>query len=158
MSTELYLKHITPEQLNQLHKYGLAVNLDNLYEQIAEDMESWLLLDEHILGFMRRQDLKPSVLYIAVMAGSTFADSAEREDFPRFFSAEEVQNLAQALHRVSAKDLQTRFEAMREEVGGVSIDGTDEQAFARLQDRFQAVAAHYKAAAQQGKAMLLLLF
>ncbi len=158
MSTELYLKHITPEQLNQLHKYGLAVNLDNLYEQIADDLESWLLLDEHILAFMSRQDLKPSVLYIAVLAGNPFADSAEREDFPRFFTADEVQDLAQALNRVSAKDLQTRFEAMREEVGGTSINGTDDEAFARLQDRFQAVAAHYQAAAQQGKAMLLLLF
>lgn len=158
MSTELYLKHIALDQLEVLQQQGLAGTLDDLYEQLSEDPDSWLLLDEHILGFMYFQDPEPPVLERAVMGGTAFADSAEREDYPRFFGPDDVRAVAEALDAVSDQALATRFEETRDVFGGLSVGGTDAQAQARLQSRFQEVRAHYRTAAQQGNAMLLLLY
>lgn len=158
MGTELYLKQISPNQLDQLHEHGLAMHLSNLYEQLSTDRDTWLLLDEHILGFMDYSQPEHPILFQAVMGGTAFVDSAGRDDYPRFFTPDEVKSIAQSLGNVSNEELQARFDATRDIFGSVCIGGTDEQAFARLRQRFQEAVDHYREAAQNGNAMLLLLY
>jgi hypothetical protein len=180
MGVELYLKHIIPEQLAQMQEQGVASVLDGLYEQMGTQNHTWLLLDEHILGFMRHENPKHDLLYSVVMGGTSFPDSMGRDDYPRFFSVDEVKSLAQALENVTDDELASRFQATRDLFGAVSqewLDSvpplvresmlaharktgmeTDEQALARLQAGVKAVAQHYRQAAQSGSAMLLLLY
>jgi hypothetical protein len=158
MGTELFLKHIPPDQLDCLQNHGLAANLDNLYETLPTERDSWLLLDEHILGFMYFQQPEHAVLFKAVMRGTPFSDSAGREDYPCFFTPEEVKRVSQALNAVTDEEMLARFDATKEIFGGISVGGTDEDAFARIKRRFREIVDYYRDAAQNGNAMLLLLY
>lgn len=180
MGVELYLKHISPDQLAQMQAQGIASVLDGLYQNLETDRTGWLLLDEHLLGFMRHENPKHDLLEKVVSRGTAFPDSPGRDDYPRFFSPDEVKSLAEALENVTDNELETRFQATRDLFGAISQDWldsvpplvresmlaharetgmvTDEQALARLQAGVKAVAQHYREAAENGAAMLLLLY
>lgn len=164
----------------QMHEQGVASVSDGLYEEMPIQGHTWLLLDEHVLGFMRHENPKHDLLYLVVMGGTSFPDSPGRDDWPRYFSVEEVKTLAQALEKVTDEELEARFLATRDLFGAISQEwldsvpplvresalaharetgmATDEQALARLQTGIKAVAQHYRQAANTGAAMLLLLY
>lgn len=159
MSMELFLKRISVEQLTQMQECGVdSVLADFWQHDFVRNRESWLLLDEHIFGFMRHENPKHDTLYEAVMGGTPFTESPGRDDYPRYFSVEDVRRMAAALQSVSAGKLETRFAATRDLFGGLCVLGTDEQALARLKERLKTITQYYEQTAQNGDALLLLLF
>lgn len=158
MGIEVLLRRISGEDLQQLQTLGLHVGLPAIYEQASTDSTTRLLVDEHILAFMSHQQPEHPILLQAVVGGTEFTDSAEREEYPRFYSPNEVTEIAQVLHNIPRNELQARFETLKHIVGGVSVDGTDKQAWQRIQARFQAIADFYELAAQHNQAILLVLY
>jgi hypothetical protein len=158
MGIELYLKAVSPEQLQQMQEQGAGSILNDLYEGVAANRDGWLLLDEHIFGFMRHENPQHPVLYEAVVGGTPFPDSMDRDDFPRAFLPADVKRMANALSEVTDAELQTRFAATRNIFGGIAIGGTDEESYERLVGLLRRVTDHYQAAADAGNGMLLLLY
>ncbi|MCB9450579.1 MAG: hypothetical protein H6672_04025 [Anaerolineaceae bacterium] len=144
MSVEVMLTAVSGEQLDELLKAGLGK-----LPVIQEDQPGFLL-DEFTLAFMRNENPHHEVLYHLSMEGKIFHDTNIYESMPRYFTPEEVTELATQINVLSEVTIQQLFNIQREQLGGEFADPY----FPHLMRRLEALKQFVTQRAEHGEAII----